>query len=92
MTADAIVRNFKNYMCERSLTYDAFYVGITSEPATRLRAHNATQYTHAQADDIDQARLAEAALLAAGCRGGAGGGDDDSTTVYVYQITRNTVE
>lgn len=82
--------------CSGKYFFD-YNVGISKDPEDRLfNDHNVSKqsgcWIYRYAIDIENARDAEAKLLAKGMKGGEGGGDDSSLYVYCYQITNQTKE
>ncbi|MBN2595418.1 MAG: hypothetical protein JXR82_01370 [Marinifilaceae bacterium] len=77
--------------------YSDYYVGITKDINERLfGAHKVPTkghcYIYREAYNDTDARVIEKYYLNKGMRGGDGGGDRKSVFVYVYKISRFTVE
>ena len=86
----------KLWIDDHGIPADRFYAGITNAPQQRLRAHRVDpkgDYTFFQASSDSVARAVERYLVdQVGCEGGSGGGDSSSTYLYIYRITRSTVQ
>ena len=75
-----------------------WYAGITSDPRERLFSdhkvdeNDTEDWACMEANNVEDAREIEKILHSDGFQGGPGGGDDDSKYVYIYRITKDTVE
>jgi len=77
--------------------YSDYYVGITKNVGDRLFSdHRVPIENHCwiwrEANNDTEAREVEKHFLDKGMKGGGGGGDKESVFVYVYKISRITVE
>ena len=86
-TAKQAYNEIKAYMYNYSRLYAFWYVGITSNPETRLfNEHGVSErfdkWVCVECINSESARNAEDALLRLGCDGG--GGDATSSYVYAY--------
>lgn len=92
-----IAQEIDNHIRKCGGGYPGWYVGIASDPRTRLfNDHNVDEnngywiYHDCGADT--SARKVEEYFIGKGCKGGTGGGDNTSRFVYAYKIRTNTRE
>jgi len=96
MTNAQIIAEIDSYMKSiPGYTNATWYVGIASDPETRLFTDHGVdrsvgRWIYCPAASDTAARTVEAAYHAAGCDGGPGGGDRTTTFVYAYLKTRTT--
>lgn len=76
-----------------NIPYSCLYIGITDNIKERLFGYHKVQsrYIYQLADTESLARDLEKFFLAKGMKGGTGGGKRP-TYVYVYVITKNTIQ
>lgn len=92
-----IISEIESYVSRCGGMYSDWYVGIASDPRSRLFNDHAVSETSGnwifrQCQSSEDARTVETRFLGLGMRGGTGGGDDSSDHVYSYKITRTTRE
>lgn len=93
MLKQALVNEIKNYISKNGGSYPGWYVGITSNPESRIFGdHNVNKHggawVHGVAQSSQEAREVESYFFnVLGTDGGPGGGDFTSTTVYAYRKT-----
>jgi len=91
MTGKEIVAEIEKWCGE--IPYKYFYIGITDNINERLFGYHKPDagYIHSMADNEKTARNVEKYFLNKGMQGGSGGGKQP-TYVYVYLISKDTVE
>lgn len=75
--------------------YSSYYVGITNDLKTRLVQHNVTipkSYICFKMNSKKEAQELEEYCLSLGMQGDTGGGTDESVYVYIYKITKDTIQ
>ena len=92
-----IVSDIKKYVDGWGGNYGEWYIGIASDPRTRLFNDHAVQekggaWIYRDCASSKIAREVEDHFIALGMKGGPGGGDATTKFVYAYKITPNTTE
>ena len=81
-----------NYIARAGGSYRQWYVGIATDPRSRLFVdHNVDErhdaWVYVDCGSHTQARAVESQLLHLGCSGGDGGGSVTTRFVYAYRMT-----
>jgi len=93
MLKQELINGIKEYISKNGGSYPGWYVGITSNPESRIfNDHNVTKqggaWVHGAALSSQAAReIEEYFINVLGTDGGSGGGDFTSATVYAYKKT-----
>lgn len=94
VTVNQAVREIDNYIRNIGGSYSQWYVGIASNPRSRLiEGHNVDIRYNCIALNLAtsrEARTVEAFFLEKGCDGGTGGGDFTTRSVYAFHKTHST--
>ncbi len=96
MFKQELINGIKDYVSKNGGSYSDWYVGITSNPESRIFSdHNVNKHggvwVHGVAPSSQVAREVEDYFInVLGADGGSGGGDFTSTTVYAYKKTSYT--
>ena len=94
---DTAISGIKSYVAGAGGHYSGWYVGIASDPRTRLFNDHAVRekgdcWIYRLCTSSQVARDVEDYFIQLGMQGGPGGGDDSSKYVYAYKIAPHTVE
>lgn len=97
-TKETIKSEIKAYIDENGGVYKNWYVGIATDPESRLfNDHNVDKkngwWIYREAENSNIARKIEEYFIEiVGTDGGQGGGDSSTKSVYAYKKTSNTKE